>query len=304
MKVMIDPGHAGSYYNASPVVPGYYESNMTWSLAWKLKSALEARGFTVGLTRWDKNEDPELTERGRRSRGYDLFLSLHSNAAATSAPDAPWMIHFAPDGKTSIDEKSRAVAEILGQAVSKTMGVSAPYYYTKKTDFDRDGNGYLDDEWYGVLFGAKSVGVPGVIIEYSFHTNEKAARWLLNESNLIKLAEAEANALAKYYGMEVTEEMTAAEKKAFDELKKEVEKLVKANKALKDRIDRYDEMGVYDNAAIKWAYIDKNLPDWARPTIKKLADKGILKGSGNNSLELSWLMMRILVILDRTGVFG
>ena len=65
---MLDPGHFGSYYNASPTVSGYYESNMTWSLAAKLKSALEDYGFEVLLTRYSKDEDVELTERGRRGQ--------------------------------------------------------------------------------------------------------------------------------------------------------------------------------------------------------------------------------------------
>lgn len=318
-KIMIDPGHAGSYYNASPVAPRYYESNMTWTLAWKLKAVLEAKGFIVGLTRWNKNDDPELTARGRSAAGYDLFLSLHSNASGNESANAPWMIHFANDSKTLLDEKSRAAAETIGGVVSQVMGIGAPYYYTKKVDFDRDGNGYLDDEYYGVLFGAKSVGVPGVIIEHGFHTNKKTAEWLMIDSNLSKLAEAEASALAKYFGISKEEEaMTDTEKKEFAALKAEVENLAKENKRLQDkigtvsgenadlkkRLDHYDDMGVYDNAAVKWAYIDGNLPNWAKPTIKKLVNKGLLKGGDKNSLELSRLMMRILVILDRAGTFG
>ena len=62
---MLDPGHAGEFYNASPVVEGYFESRVMWSLAGKLKSALEKKGFEVGLTRHSINEDPSLTERGR-----------------------------------------------------------------------------------------------------------------------------------------------------------------------------------------------------------------------------------------------
>ena len=285
IKIMLDPGHAGNYFNASPVVPGYYESAMTWKLAQKLKTALEAYGFEVGLTRQTINEDPELTERGRRARGYDLFISLHSNAASSEKPDAPWMIHFLPDGKTSIDETSSVVAHVLGDVVSNVMGVSAPVYYTKGVDFDRDGNGYLDDEYYGVLFGAKSVKVPGVIVEHSFHTNKAAAEWLMRDKNLMKLAEAEAEALAEFYGMK-------GEKQQMEELKKQVEKLTKRVEELEDQ------------AKVKWAYIDGNLPKWAAPTIKKLANRGVLKGNTENSFELSRLFMRILVILDRAGVFN
>lgn len=285
IKIMLDPGHAGNYYNASPVVAGYYESAMTWKLAQKLKTALEAYGFEVGLTRQTINEDPELTERGRRARGYDLFISLHSNAAANEKPDAPWIIHFTNDEKTSLDEKSKAVAHALGGVISKVMNVSDPVYYTKSVDFDRDGNGYLDDEYYGVLFGAKSVGVPGVILEHSFHTNKAAADWLMRDKNLMKLAEAEAEALAEFYGMK-------GEKQQMEELKKQVEKLTKRVEELEDQ------------AKVKWAYIDGNLPKWAAPTIKKLANRGVLKGNTENSFELSRLFMRILVILDRAGVFN
>ena len=45
------------------------------------------------------------------------------------------------------------------------------------------------------------------------------------------------------------------------------------------------------------------VPEYARPTIQKICDKGFLKGN-EKGLGLSVDMTRILVILDRTGVFG
>ena len=45
------------------------------------------------------------------------------------------------------------------------------------------------------------------------------------------------------------------------------------------------------------------LPDWARATVKKLMDKGYMAGTGGG-LDLSEDMTRLLVILDRAGVFG
>ena len=44
------------------------------------------------------------------------------------------------------------------------------------------------------------------------------------------------------------------------------------------------------------------LPSWARPTIEKLIERRILKGTGDG-LDLSSDMLRILVILDRAGSF-
>jgi tetrahydromethanopterin S-methyltransferase subunit B len=207
---------------------------------------------------------------------------LHSNASSNVFADAPWMIHLSDDSKTIIDEKSKEIARALGNPISNLMGVSQPYYYTKSVDFDRDGNGYIDDEYYGVLFGAKSVGVPAIIIEHSFHTNKKAADWLLDDVNLERLAEVEADALAKYYGVD-------------DKMDERIEKLEKRIKELENQVKP------------KWAYIDGNLEKdmpWAVDTMRKLVRKGMMKGNDNNSFEMSYLFMRIMVMLDRAGMFG
>ncbi len=52
----------------------------------------------------------------------------------------------------------------------------------------------------------------------------------------------------------------------------------------------------------EYNYIDENLPSWATPTVRKLADKGFLKGD-EEGLGLTFDMLRILVVLDRAGVF-
>lgn len=44
-------------------------------------------------------------------------------------------------------------------------------------------------------------------------------------------------------------------------------------------------------------------PSWAQATIQKLVTKGFLNGDGNG-LDLSYDMVRMLVILDRAGMFG
>lgn len=286
ISIMLDPGHAGSFFNASPVASGYYESEQMWRLTLKLKAELEEYGFEVGLTRTDKDDDPELTARGSMARGYDLFISMHSNAAANENANAPWLIHYSSDSRTYLDEKSLEAARVLGPVISEVMGVTEPFYYTKGVDFDRDGNGYFDDEYYGVLFGAKAVGVPGIIIEHSFHTNRRSAEWLLKDENLDKLAKAEALAIAQYYGME-EKGMTEREKLAFEKLEKKVEKL-------EDSID---------NVKVKYNWTTACPKDY-RPTIHKLLTKGYLKGDQNGQLGLSEDMCRILTILDRAGAFG
>ena len=43
-------------------------------------------------------------------------------------------------------------------------------------------------------------------------------------------------------------------------------------------------------------------PVWAKDTLRKLTERGILQGDGTG-LGLSWQMVRMLVILDRAGMF-
>lgn len=62
------------------------------------------------------------------------------------------------------------------------------------------------------------------------------------------------------------------------------------------RLDKLENKMVYN-------YIDNNMPDWARPTVQKLVDKGILQGDGNG-LGLTDDMLRLLVMLDRADCFN
>lgn len=77
--------------------------------------------------------------------------------------------------------------------------------------------------------------------------------------------------------------MTAEEKKKFDELAKEVDRI----KASSEKTYKYTA----------------DIPDWARPTVQKLLDNGIFAGMADDNLNLSETMMRMLVINDRAGVY-
>ncbi|MBS5733853.1 MAG: N-acetylmuramoyl-L-alanine amidase [Clostridiales bacterium] len=95
------------------------------------------------------------------------------------------------------------------------------------------------------------------------------------------------------------EPMTAEEKQAFSELQNKVNELQEQLQKLST-----DEAALHEQVYPKWAYIDANLPDWSYQTVQKLYDDKILQGNDQGSLELSYLFLRILVILDRAGCFG
>ena len=47
----------------------------------------------------------------------------------------------------------------------------------------------------------------------------------------------------------------------------------------------------------------EEVPEWARPTVQKLLDKGYLKGNDKGELELTYLMLKIFVVNDRAGLY-
>ncbi len=201
IRVCLDAGHHG-LYNRSPVIPAYYESVAMWALHLMLKEELEDYGIEVTVTRAALNDDPSLWDRGQASRGHTLFVSLHSNACGTESVDRPVVLAYSEDDATAVDETSRDLGYKLAKVIEVTMGTSQPGNIAlKKADWDRDGNGRLDDEWYGVLQASKKAGVPGVLLEHSFHTNTAATLWLSDDTNLRTLAQAEAAAIADYYGL-------------------------------------------------------------------------------------------------------
>ena len=190
-KICLDAGHVGSKYNQSPVVKTYYESAMVWALHLKLKAQLEARGFQVVTTRASIDTDLGVYERGTASKGCDVFISLHSNACGTESVDYP-VVYRAYDNKNDVD----TLALKLAKKVGELMGTAQ----AGRTATRKNSSG---GEYYGVLRGARAVGTPYyMLIEHSFHTNTKATKWLSVDANLDKLAVAEADILAEFFGME------------------------------------------------------------------------------------------------------
>jgi N-acetylmuramoyl-L-alanine amidase len=201
MKVCIDAGHFGRY-NRSPANTMYFESVQMWQLSRHLGNALKAKGIDVVYTRVNMNADLGLISRGKKAKGCDLFISLHSNAVANGVNenvDYPVAYVFRDNTRDFLDDRSSAIGLKLAKVVQKTMGTAQEARTaTRASSNDRDGNGIKDDEYFGVLEGARQVKVPGVLLEHSFHTNTKSTNWLLSDANLKALANAEAACIASW----------------------------------------------------------------------------------------------------------
>lgn len=216
--ICLDAGHYGKH-NRCPAIPEYYESDMAWKLHLLLKKYLEEMGARVILTRPDQNTDKQLYIRGAYAKGCNLFLSIHSNAVGNGMNeniDYVAVYHLTEDASATCDDVSKEVAHVIAPVIANVMGTKQGYkILTRKSSNDRNGDGVLNDNYYGVLNGARIVGVPGLILEHGFHTNSKTVRWLLNDSNLDHLAHAEAEAIASYFANNVKTEDEAQPNKFY-----------------------------------------------------------------------------------------
>ena len=189
MRICLDAGHYGNYNQG--VVKSYYEAKVVWDITNLQKKYLEEyEGVQVILTRDNQAKDLALYDRGAKAKGFDLFISNHSNACDTESVDYPVVIR-AVDNKNNAE----ALAKPLAEVIAKTMGTR-----DKGRTWTRANSS--GGEYYGVLRGARAVGCKHYfIIEHSFHTNKKACNWLLNKSNLEKLVKAEVEVIAKHYNL-------------------------------------------------------------------------------------------------------
>lgn len=187
VKIHLDAGHYGKY-NQSPCNKKYYESEMNWKLHLMLKKELETyEGVEVTQTRADQKKDLPVLDRGRSAKGKDILISTHSNAVDSKVHESiDYPVAYVPlDG--SADKLGEQLIEVVEELMKTKQGGRISTRKGKNGDY------------YGIIRGAVSVGVPCIIIEHSFHTNTKATEWLMNDKNLEKMAKAEAEVIAKYY---------------------------------------------------------------------------------------------------------
>lgn len=139
------------------------------------------------------------------------------------------------------------------------------------------------------LYVIRNTSAPAVLIEVCFVDSVDDCS-IYKEVGAEQIATALCNAIT---GENSKEEDLKMDR--YLELKNEIAELSKSTKNLEKDVYNLKNPMVYN-------YIDENMPDWARPTIKKLVDAGLLKGTGKG-LNLTEGLLRVLVILDRANVY-
>ena len=184
-KIMLDPGHGqGSKFNRGSKLGNEGDNNWEYSLI--LKKELEKYGIVVGTTRPNKSDNPGLEARGKMAKGYDLFISLHSNAGPASAKG----VEIFPDTKPVVDDHKLAakLCEAIASVGNANRGVRYRTYANGK-------EGYLTgltkapriSNYYGVLYHNLASRY-AMLIEHVYHTNLEDCRVLsIKDKSLLLL---------------------------------------------------------------------------------------------------------------------
>ncbi len=181
IKVMIDPGHGPGNVNKGPT--GYYEYEGNWKISNFLKEILESAGNQADLTR-TRDEDPDLYTRGQKAHGYDLFISEHSNAFNGAARGVEAYYDFSKlYDEVLAYEMAGSVATVMG---NDNRGAKTRVYTKNEVTYN----------YYGVIRAASATNCKHIIlIENGFHDNPVDEAILMEDENLRKIAQAQANVI-------------------------------------------------------------------------------------------------------------
>lgn len=223
IKVMIDPGHAPGNLNKGPT--GYYEYQGVWKISTYLKELLQAKGIQADFTRtWE--QDPDLYDRGKKASGYDLFISEHTNAGNGTVRGVE--VYY--DINKPEDE---LFAQKLAESVAAAMG--NPSRGAKTRVYTESGKIY---NYYGVIRGAATTDCKHILlIESGFHDNKEDEAFLKLDSNLRKIAEAQAKVIFEVLGVK-------------DITVQEAEKIIQEKAGLDDNTMQYLKFYRYADALL------------------------------------------------------
>lgn len=192
-RILLDAGHGkGEAFNRGSVIGNEGDNNYFYSLV--LKRELEKYvGVEVTLTRPTLESNPSLFMRGRKGQGFDLLISLHSNAAIKHVRG----IEIWADVDTNDDELSLALVNALAEALNlNNRGVRWKELSGREYHGTRPSHDLTD--YYGVLRASRAK--ISLLIEHVFHTNYEDCRIYTEERE--ELARVTAQTIAKHFSLQ------------------------------------------------------------------------------------------------------
>ncbi len=182
LVVCIDPGHGGS--DAGATSGGVKEKDLNLEYAKKVGEYLEDYGAKVYYTR-TSDTYVELTERTdyAKKKGCNLFISIHMNSGSSSASGTEVYYSITGYGRPTL-------AANISKEVASALGIGNRGAKVRQGD-----NG----DYYSVIRTSAAKGIPGLIVEHGFITNDTDRSRLKDSSRMKSAAKAEAKAIVNYW---------------------------------------------------------------------------------------------------------
>ena len=213
MIVVLDPGHDNTHSGAQNSKLNIAEEKLNLKIAQYCKQELEKYSdVEVYMTRPDDGSCPypgttSGDDNSKRveyaaSVKADVYVSIHlnsstntnANGAEVYIPNQSWKPEIGTEGK----ELGNVILDKLELLGIHIRGVVIRDSETGSTYED----GSIAD-YYGVIKGCKLKGIPAIIVEHAFVSNEGDVNNYLNsDEKLQKLGIADATGIAEYYGLQ------------------------------------------------------------------------------------------------------
>ena len=196
--IVIDPGHGGYDSGASDYVE---EKGVNLSIAKYLKAELEKlAGVKVYMTRTDDTY-VALQDRVQKAVNWkaNLVVSIHNNSGGGSGCEV-----LVPNSSSWCYQDCYVKGTELGNNITAELvklGLGkhgSGLVYRDCTTGDTYPDGSLAD-YYTLVSGPRENKILGVIIEHAFVDSYSDSRYLIGDSNLQKLAKADAAGIAKTF---------------------------------------------------------------------------------------------------------
>ena len=203
--IVLDPGHGGYDGGAENQngISSKSESKLTLKIANYVKQELEKSSqFVVYMTRTDDSY-VGLSERVNyaASKNADILVSLHLNSAdSKTANGAEILVPRTGRYNSKVAENAGQLAQdILKKLVSLGLYNRGLVYRDSAS-----GTKYPDGstaDYYAIVRQGLQAGIPSIIVEHAFISSTVDAKFLDSEADLQKIGRADAEGIAQYFGV-------------------------------------------------------------------------------------------------------
>ena len=203
--IVLDPGHGGTDSGAENQngISSESESKLTLKIANYVKQELEKSSqFVVYMTRTDDSY-VGLSERVNyaASKNADILVSLHLNSAdSKTANGAEILVPRTGRYNSKVAENAGQLAQdILKKLVSLGLYNRGLVYRDSAS-----GTKYPDGstaDYYAIVRQGLQAGIPSIIVEHAFISSTVDAKFLDSEADLQKIGRADAEGIAQYFGV-------------------------------------------------------------------------------------------------------